>query len=207
MSDYHDEEEFESLEEYQERESSEDEEIDGDWGDSYDDMESGDWSEQFDRRTIELEEVEDAEDFGDDEVDDYDLERIERNYFAQDEKRRRPKAAGGRTGGGEPDNPTLTPLERGDDALVDRFVEVKEQLRSLQRELRDLKPRVIEAIGEGEGSGDDPLARVKLAKRPKWKYSDEIARLEEMIREKKRAERETGVAVVAEETSYLVIRP
>lgn len=208
MSDYHDEEEFESLEEYRERENADSDEIDGDWSDSLDDMESGDWSEQFDRGGRELEDVDDPDDFGDDEVDDYDLERIERDYFDGDPRETGRRDAPVRPTGAARSKakPGSPPTGKGED-LIDRYVEVKTRLQELRRELRDLKPRVIEAIQDAGGAHDERLGRVKVAKRPQWKYSDEVARLQEAIKDKKKEEREAGVAVVAEETSYLLVRP
>jgi len=215
MSDYDNEEEgIESLEDFREQEDENTQDEDQDWSDSLDDMESDDWSDQFGRSNIELEEVEDHEDLGDDEVDDVDLERIERDYFDEEEYDDSPdfpdpdpeypdypdeNAASGTTstegGASERDN------------LIDRYVHLKSQLKEIQEELKDLKPRVLESLAESGVVVDDRIGTVKVAKRTQWRYSDDVTRLQAMIREKKKEEREAGIAVVQEETPYVVVRP
>lgn len=179
MSDYEDE-DFESLEEYQEQEEDGFKGEDEDWSDSLDDMESDAWSAQFGRGEMDLEELDAEDDFGDEEVDDSDLEKIERNYFAEEEGR--------------------------EERLVDRYVELKDRLRTIQQELKELKPKVVAAIADAGGVGREKGGIVKVTKRPKWKYSDDVARLEEELREKKKQEREAGLAEVNNEIAYLLIQ-
>lgn len=215
MSDYDkDEEGFESLEEYREQEDEDLQDEDQDWSDSLDDMESDDWSDQFGRSNIELEEVEDHEDFGEDEVDDLDLERIERDYFDEEDQDKTPDYPDP-----DPEYPDYPDEEAapGDPAahggvteggdLIDRYVRLKSQLRDIQVELRDLKPKVVEALAESGVVVDDRIGTVKVAKRTQWRYSDDVTRLQAMIREKKKEEREAGIAVVKDETAYLLVRP
>ena len=205
MSDYEngDEEAFESLEEYQEQEDEELPEEDADWSDSLDDMESDDWSEQFGRSNIDLEEVEDAEDFGDDEVDDLDLERIEKDYFDEEDAY------------DQYDREDFSPANRGaeqfveadKDTLVDRYVDLKSRLRDIQAALHELQPRVVAALSESGVVVDDRVGKVRVAKRTQWSYSDDVVRLQAMIREKKKEEREQGIAVVRDEKAYVVVQP
>lgn len=229
MSDYEDE-GFESLEEYQEQEEDRFGEEDEDWSDSLDDMESDDWSEQFGRGAMDLEDLDADDDFGDEEVDDIDLERIERDYFDEDEGSAEvaprpggnPGGATGTTGGsrrpgpGGTTGPGTAPGENPDgdsagaeepgDLLIDRYVALKSQLQAIQKELKELKPRVVAAISEAGGVVEENLGTVKVAKRPKWKYSDDVARLQEELKEKKKREREAGVAEVSDETAYLLVQ-
>lgn len=203
MSDYEkgDEEAFESLEEYREQEDEELQDEDADWSDSLDDMESDDWSEQFGRSSIELEEVEDAEDFGEDEVDDLDLERIERDYFDDEDEYDEPEEFS------PPNRGTDQTAEFEQGNLIDRYVGLKSRLREIQEELKELKPKVVAALSESGVVVDDRVGKVRVAKRTQWRYSEDVARLQAMIQEKKREEREQGIAEVRDETAYLVVRP
>jgi hypothetical protein len=213
MSDYDKEEEgFESLEEYREQEDEELGDEEADWSDSLDDMESDDWSDQFGRSNIDLEEVEDHEDFGEDEVDDLDLERIERDYFDDEEEGDYgeypdPEYPDYPEEDAAPASESTAAGEGESDSLIDRYVRLKSRLRDIQAELRNLKPQVIQALSESGVVVDDRIGTVKVAKRPQWRYSEDVARLQAMIREKKREEREAGIAVVQDETSYLLVRP
>ncbi len=205
MSDYEngDDDAFESLEEYREQEDEDLQDEDSDWSDSIDDMESDDWSEQFGRSNIELEEVEDAEDFGDDEVDDLDLERIEKDYFDEEED----------YNDYDHDSEEFAPSDASQhqsmeqDSLIDRYVDLKSRLKEIQAELKELQPQVVAALSESGVVVDDRVGKVRVAKRTQWRYSADVTRLQAMIREKKREEREQGIAEVQDQTAYVMIRP
>jgi hypothetical protein len=86
-------------------------------------------------------------------------------------------------------------------------VDLKSRLKEIQAELKELQPQVVAALSESGVVVDDRVGKVRVAKRTQWRYSADVTRLQAMIREKKREERERGIAEVRDQTAYVMIRP
>ena len=90
--------------------------------------------------------------------------------------------------------------------LLDQYISLKSQMAALQRQIDKLKPEVATYVLDRGGSlaYKDFELRTQVSK--VWDFSEEVALLEKMVKEKKRQEIETGKAKLRKETPFVILR-
>jgi hypothetical protein len=90
--------------------------------------------------------------------------------------------------------------------LLDQYISLKSQMAALQRQIDKLKPQVATYVLDRGGSlaYKDFELRTRVSK--VWKFSDEVALLERIVKDKKKQEIETGKAKLEKETPFVILR-
>ena len=92
------------------------------------------------------------------------------------------------------------------DALFCRYAELKKQMTALEREIESLQPQVYEELKQLP----DPKLKTQygsfsITRRATWTYSEEIQRIDEDLKAKRKGEQENGTAK-AEYTESVTFR-
>ena len=89
--------------------------------------------------------------------------------------------------------------------ILNKYAEIKLKIKRLEAEAEFLQPEVtkiargmLEELDEKAVLNIDGLGTISLVRRKQWKYSSDVIGLEEMVKERKKEEQQTGKATYDE---------
>ncbi len=103
-------------------------------------------------------------------------------------------------------------VSRMDDATLDarqalqRYQELKNTIRTAEQEMAKLEPLIIEHLQEQGGKLKTDTASFSVSKRSRWEYSEQVTSLSDALKERKKLERDEGIATQLEPTTYVSVR-
>ena len=77
-----------------------------------------------------------------------------------------------------------------------RYVEIKQQISELEKELEDLKEAVFNEVKQEDGEIDRDNFVIRSYENPKYKFSDDYDKKNTELKELRKAEIENGTAVI-----------
>ena len=98
------------------------------------------------------------------------------------------------------------PTNQSTDELLFQYVGLKAQVRALQHEMKDIYPQVLAAMKMSEEKRDIGGAVLSYQSRKNYRYSDQIQKISDELKTRKKNEIETGVAEVESITESVVVR-
>ncbi len=93
-----------------------------------------------------------------------------------------------------------------DNAALERYVAIKEEIGKLEDELDLLKEKVFQAVDEAGGKIDDDRFVLKTQKRPKYKFSAEYEAKNKELKALKKDEIESGAATVDGYSEFVTVK-
>ena len=93
-----------------------------------------------------------------------------------------------------------------DNPTLQRFVEIKQQISALEKELDEIKEAVFQTVDSNDGEIADEGFTVKSYKKPKYKFSDEYAAKNDELKKLKQKEIEEGIATIDGYSEYCMVR-
>jgi len=90
--------------------------------------------------------------------------------------------------------------------LLDRYLELRTKLHSIQEEMDRLKPEVVSYVSDLGGKLDYAGVQLLTQVSKSWQFSQEVMLLENILKDKKRDEIESGKATPKKETTFVIVR-
>lgn len=92
------------------------------------------------------------------------------------------------------------------DAAIERYVELKRQISTLEKELNEIKDSIFKTVDEAGGEVAESAFVVKSQKRPKYKFSDDFETKNKELKELKKAEIENGIASIDGYSEFVTVK-
>lgn len=89
---------------------------------------------------------------------------------------------------------------------IERFAEIKQQIKKLEAELDSIEADVLAQVLETGGEHKTDAYTIKTRKRPKYKYSDACDTLSDELKALKKKEVKDGVATITGYSEFLAIK-
>lgn len=101
-----------------------------------------------------------------------------------------------------------TDLGYGEEHFIDRYREIKQQIKMLERELEQLGPNLVTLLEANGGAISDKQLGYTgyIGKRQSWQYSPETSAMDEQLKNIQEKERKAGIATVSSVSTYPVFR-
>ena len=93
-----------------------------------------------------------------------------------------------------------------DSKPIARYVEVKQQITELEKELDELKEAVFADVDGQGGEVDDEKFVIRSYKQPKYKYSESYNQKNSELKELRKEEIESGTATVDGYSEFVKIK-
>ena len=93
-----------------------------------------------------------------------------------------------------------------DNPSIARFIEIKQQISALEKELDGIKDEVFKTVDACDGEIAEEGYTIKSYKKPKYKFSDNYTAKNEELKQLKKTEIEEGVAVIDGYSEYCMVR-
>ncbi|MFK8114745.1 MAG: hypothetical protein AB8B91_21265 [Rubripirellula sp.] len=92
------------------------------------------------------------------------------------------------------------------EAALQRYAELKQQISNLEKELDELKEQVFQSVDGAGGQFDHQGFVLKTQKRPKYKFSDDYEAKNKQLKELKKAEIESGAATIDGYSEFVTVK-
>lgn len=93
-----------------------------------------------------------------------------------------------------------------DKGLLDRYIEIKQQLSELEEELESLKGPLLDALMEEPDSRAEYHGfQFKIQYRKTYSYSEKVKELEDILKKAREHEKSSGIAEVVKDKAVLVM--
>ena len=95
-----------------------------------------------------------------------------------------------------------------DQKPLERYLEIKAEMKRLKEELDELQPLILTALWE-EPEQRTAYRGYELAvnTRRSYQYSEAVQEMQTTLRDLKKAEEQDGTALLSRNTSFVVVRP
>ena len=98
-------------------------------------------------------------------------------------------------------------VHRTEENPLARYLQLKAEIKSLEEELKELQPQVLEALWESPDNKSTLLDHeLSIGTRKSYKYSEQVKELQHAVRELKKIEELDGTATISKHTSYIMAR-
>ena len=93
-----------------------------------------------------------------------------------------------------------------DKGILDRYIEIKQQISELEEELESLKGPLLDALmEEPETRADYHGFQFKIQFRKTYSYSDKVKELEGILKKAREHEKSAGIAEIVKDKAVLVM--
>lgn len=94
-----------------------------------------------------------------------------------------------------------------DEAPLQRYLEIKAEMKRLQAELEELQPLILTALWEEpDQEAFYQGYQLTVGTRRTYQYSEAVAALQKELKSLKKREEQEGTAVLSRHTSFVVVR-
>jgi hypothetical protein len=90
--------------------------------------------------------------------------------------------------------------------FINRYREIKQQIKFLEDELDELKPNIVSIIESEGGEIKNREYNARIQKRITFNYSNEIKELEKRLKELKKDEENNGIALIKNVSIFPVVK-
>ena len=91
-------------------------------------------------------------------------------------------------------------------SALERYVEIKQQIAALEKEMDELKGEVFKVVEGDDGSYEGDGFVIKTQKRPKYSFSSAYEAKNNELKELKKMEIENGTAKIESYTEFVTVR-
>ncbi len=89
---------------------------------------------------------------------------------------------------------------------VQRYIEIKQRIGELERELDELKDEVFQAVDKKGGEVAEENFVVRCYKQPKYKFSESYDKRNSELKELRKSEIENGIAQIEGYSEFVRVR-